>query len=492
MNCTLGIDIGTSGAKMVLVDTNGNIIKEVTKLYPLYYPQPGWAEQHPENWWTAVKEGLKDLLQTNDTVNILGIGVSGQMHGLVALDKEGSPLIPAILWNDQRSHQEADYLNEVVGIKSLIEFTGNIAFPGFTAPKVLWLKKHKPEILKKVKYICLPKDYINYKLTGEIFTDVSDASGTLYFNVEKRKWAEEMLDFLDLKESMLPKVYESFEIGGRVNKITALELGLPLHTPVVAGAGDNAAGAVGANILEEGTILVSLGTSGVVFAPQKTYVPDRQARLHSFCDANGHWHIMGVTLSAASTLHWWAENIQKESYEVLLREASESPAGSKGLYFLPYLSGERTPHNDAFARGSFIGLNNKHSRGDMTRALLEGVMYSLYESIDIANGLQVVIKKIRAIGGGTNSQLWLQIMADVFGLPVEHYVSSGGPAIGAAMLAKKGIEVVNTFSLSDQIQEVYNPNEGHHKNYLQFFNVYRNLYKSLKKNFKEMYMFEEG
>jgi xylulokinase len=301
MTYSLGIDLGTSGVKIILASTQGKIIKETSKTYPIHYPQPGWVEQHPDDWWDSIREGLQDLLKDVDTTKIIGLGVSGQMHGLVAMDKNGTPLMPSILWNDQRSYEETEYLNIEVGKDYLIKLTGNIAFPGFTAPKVLWVRKHLPHLFNQIRYICLPKDYINYKLTGQLFTDVSDASGTLYFDVKNRKWSQEMLQLLNLEETMLPKVYESYEVAGEVMETVSQEIGIPLHTPVIAGGGDNAAGAIGANVIEEGTVMVSLGTSGVVFAPKSLYVADPKARLHTFCDGNTQWHVMGVILSAAST-----------------------------------------------------------------------------------------------------------------------------------------------------------------------------------------------
>lgn len=486
MSYTLGIDIGTSGAKIVAVGRSGAIAAETTQTYPLHHPHPGWSEQHPEDWWTAVKKGLRELFLQVDPGHIVGVAVSGQMHGLIALDESGAPLMPAILWNDQRSAAEADALNREPGKDALIKRTGNIAYAGFTAPKILWLKKHRPDIYESAAKFCLPKDYINFKLTGRLFTDVSDASGTLYFDVGGRQWSKEMLEVLGLDTGRLPEVYESYEAGGQVSAAAAEETGIPAGIPVAAGAGDNAAGAYGIRISEEGTVMVSLGTSGVVYAPQHTYVPDASARLHSFCDAGGQWHVMGVTLSAAASLKWWVEQAQKQPYEVLLEEAGQSPGGSNGLFFLPYLSGERTPHNDPYARGTFVGLHPNHARGDMTRAVLEGVAFSLYESIVIAKQLQIPVHTVRAIGGGTQSALWLQIMADVFGLPVEHCVSSGGPALGAALLAFKAADGSAVFEPA-AVGAVFEPDRSRHAAYEEAFRRYQLLYRSLKDAFRELY-----
>lgn len=489
MSYSLGIDLGTSGVKIVLVTIEGEIVKEVSKIHPIYYPQSGWAEQHPEDWWYSVKEGIKEILTDVESSQVTGIGVSGQMHGLVLIDKHGDPLLPCILWNDQRSYKETEYLNHKIGKDRLIELTGNIAFPGFTAPKVLWIQNNHPNLFKKTKYICLPKDYINYKLTGQFFTDVSDASGTLYFDVKNRKWSEEMMEILRINKDMLPKVYESYEVVGRTGNSLSKELNIPICTPVVAGAGDNAAAAVGANVIEEGTIMISLGTSGVVFTPQSKYSSDHHARLHTFCDGNKQWHTMGVILSAASSLKWWVEEIQKESYDTLLEEAIQSPVGSKGLFFLPYLSGERTPYNDPYAKGTFIGLSHRHSRGDMTRAVLEGITFALNDAFKAALELSVPIDKVRALGGGSKSDLWLHIIADVFGKPVEHCISTGGPALGAALLVLRGGEIKNNdenFKNIVPINKVVNPDRKKHQDYQIYYNQFKKLYKHLQKAFKEI------
>lgn len=489
MPYSLGIDLGTSGVKIVLVTIEGEIVKEVLKTYPIYYPKSGWAEQNPEDWWHSVKEGIKEILADVGSSQIIGIGVSGQMHGLVLIDKHGDSLLPCILWNDQRSYKETEYLNHEIGKNRLIDLTGNIAFPGFTAPKLLWVQNNYPHLFEKTKYICLPKDYINYKLTGQLFTDVSDASGTLYFDVQNRKWSEEMMGILRINKDMLPKVYESYEVVGRTKNSLSQELNIPIHTPVIAGAGDNAAAAVGASVIEEGTIMISLGTSGVVFTPQSKYSSDHQARLHTFCDGNKQWHTMGVILSAASSLKWWVEEIQKENYDTLLEEATQSPVGSKGLFFLPYLSGERTPYNDPYAKGTFIGLSHQHSRGDMTRAVLEGITFALNDAFKAGAELDSPISKVRALGGGSKSDLWLQIIADVFGNPVEHCISTGGPALGAALLVLRGGKIKNNdenVKNVTPINKVVKPDRKKHQDYQLYYNQFKKLYKHLQKAFKEI------
>ncbi len=487
----LGIDLGTSGVKIVYMVKPGHIEKQVTKEYPIYHPHPGWSEQHPMDWWDATVAGIQEILKEVQASNIAGIGLSGQMHGMVALDKNGEVLTPAILWNDQRTHEECLYLNNEVGREFLTKHTGNMAITGFTAPKILWLKKNEPEIFNQVRYFMLPKDFIGYKLTGEMFTDVSDASGTLYFNVEKRTWSQEVLDIIGINEDMLPKVYESYEVAAEINENTSNETGLPVGVKVVAGGGDNAAGAVGSGIIQEGTALISLGTSGVVFSPQKSYSVDENNRLHSFCDATGKWHVMGVMLSAAASLKWWIEDIHDGDYDQLLQEAEASPAGSNGLYFLPYLSGERTPHNDPFARGTFIGLSPTHTRGDMTRAVLEGVAFALNDSFAISRDLDLTFDEVSIIGGGTKSSLWMQIFADLLQTKVVTSSNSGGPAVGAAILAAVGTGAYHSLEEActnmNENEQVFEPNVSNGEVYAKMFPVFQKIYSVLKDTFGEIY-----
>ncbi len=496
MNYFIGIDVGTSGAKVVLLTSHGDIVEEFSGAYPIQYPQTGWAEQNPEDWWNAVKQGIKAVLTGRKSEDVKGIGMTGQMHSLVIIDKHENVPMPAILWNDQRSIEETHYLNHDIGIDFLKKHTGNIAFPGFTAPKLLWLKKHKPEIFNNIKYIMLPKDYIGYKLTGKVFTDVSDASGTLYFDVENRKWSKEMLNIIGISENMLPKVYESYESAGMLSLHVQNEFGLSPEVKVAAGAGDNAAGAIGSGVTEEGSALVSLGTSGVVFAPQDQFESAENTGLHMFCDASGKYHAMGVVLSAASCLKWWTEEVQKGSYEELLEEASEVPRGSRGLYFLPYLTGERTPINDPYARGSFIGLSPLHKRAEMTRAVLEGVAFALYESVHLLNKKEKVIHSVKLIGGGSKNKLWANVIAEVFGVDVEVLSHLGEPALGAGMLAMVAADEYETIQACLmqvlKMDKVIKPNDENHLFYLERFSMYKKMYNSLKSCFEDIYFLEQN
>ncbi|MBU8915232.1 xylulokinase [Bacillus sp. FJAT-29953] len=492
----IGIDVGTSGVKIVYIESAEEIKYQVTKDYPIYHPEPGWSEQNPDDWWNATVEGLKELFTFMSPDAVKGIGISGQMHGLVVLNKNGDVITPAILWNDQRTHEECSFLNEKIGKDFLSTHTGNIALTGFTAPKILWLKKNKPNMMEEARYFLLPKDYIGYKLTGNMFTDVSDASGTLYFNVKNRTWSHEMLDIIGIREEMLPKVYESFEIAGTVNEFASAQIGVPVGVKVVAGAGDNAAGAVGSGILQEGTSLISLGTSGVVFSPKDSYSVDRHNSLHTFCDASGKWHVMGVMLSAAASLKWWVEDVNKSDYDTLLLEAEKAVAGSNGLYFLPYLSGERTPHNDPYAKGTFVGLSSSHSRGEMTRAILEGVAFALHDSVHILKKLNIPFTQAKVIGGGTQSPLWMQILADVFQVPLVTSSNTGGPALGAAILASVGNGAYSSLQDAckqmDVESQVYEPMEQNTIIYSKMFPIFQKIYSSLKGVYEEIYLIEDS
>ncbi|MGM9973330.1 MAG: xylulokinase, partial [Clostridiaceae bacterium] len=440
----IGIDLGTSSVKIIIVSEIGEVIASASKDFAVSYPRSGWAEQDPKVWWEATEEGLKEVLVKSSIPKeeIKAIGLSGQMHGLVVLDDKGEPIRPAILWCDQRTEAECDYLNNEIGRDKVSQYTGNIALTGFTAPKLLWMKNNEPERFSSIEHILLPKDYIRYKLTGEFATEVSDASGTLILDVEKRQWSQEMIELLGINEEMLPKVYESWEVTGKVSSELAGKLGLSEATVVVGGGGDQAAGAVGGGAVKSGIISAALGTSGVIFASSDDYQVDKDNRLHSFCHGNGRWHQMGVMLSAASCLKWWIEEINKDTtpdaYERFLKEASEVPAGGKGLFFLPYLMGERTPYSDPRARGVFIGLDITTTRGDMTRAVMEGVAFGLRDSLEILKSLEVPIDSVRVSGGGAQSPLWRQILADILDAEVQVISSKEGPALGAAILALVG------------------------------------------------------
>jgi len=490
----LGIDVGTSSVKLLLADTTGRVLQTLSKDYPVYYPKAGWAEQNPEDWWNATSEGIREILNRSqmESREIQGIGLSGQMHGLVLLDKENRVLMPALLWCDQRTQDECDELSEKLGSK-LSEYTGNRALAGFTAPKVLWVRRHRPEIYKQIEHVLLPKDYIRWKLTGEYATDVSDASGTLFFDVAHRCWSPEMLDILGLSETHLPTCYESYEITGAVTEQAARESGLHTSTLVVGGGGDQASGAVGTGVVTAGTVSVALGTSGVVFVCQENYSVDRQNRLHSFCHANGKWHVMGVMLSAASCLKWWVEEVCRlddAGFAVLLEEAARISPGSEGLIFLPYLMGERTPYSDPHARGTFIGLTMTHGRGPMTRAILEGVGFGLCDSLKIIREQNIPIHEVRVSGGGAKSYLWRQILADIFGQPIHVVNSVEGPAFGAAILAAVGAgEFAGVEEACNQMIKTVKQTEpiaANVEKYKFIYEIYHQLYATLEKSFRDL------
>lgn len=493
----LGIDLGTSAVKIILVEENGNVIGSTSKEYPVYYPQPGWSEQNPEDWWNATKDGIRELIIKTGVKNddIKGIGLSGQMHGLVLLDENNNVLLPAILWNDQRTQEECDYITQKLGKERLTKYTGNKALTGFTAPKILWVRKHRPDVYKKIHHILLPKDYIRFKLTNEYATDVSDASGTLLFDVENRKWSKDMLDALDIPYNWMPKCYESTEVTGYVTKDVADLTGLKEGTIVVGGGGDQASGAVGTGTVKSGIVSVALGTSGVVFASQDKYVVDGENRLHSFCHANGKWHVMGVMLSAAACLKWWIDNIinfngSSITYEKLLEEAGKVTPASGGLIFLPYLMGERTPYSAPYARGSFIGLNMTHNRGHITRAILEGVAFGLRDSLEIIKELNIPVNEVRVSGGGAKSVLWRQVLADIFGVRVDMVNATEGPAFGAAIMAAVGYgifkDVEEACSTLIKVTDSVYPIEENKEKYDETYAIYKDLYYLLKDVFKRI------
>jgi xylulokinase len=405
----VGLDVGTSGVKAIAISSTGEVLARAERGYPLSTPHPGWAEQDPEDWWRAAEEALADL-----RVEPVSLGLSGQMHGLVVLDEDEEVLRPAILWNDQRTAAECAEIEQRVGLARLIQLTGNRALPGFTAPKILWLRNHEPDTYARIRHVLLPKDYVRLRATGERAIDAADASGTLLFDVARRRWSDEVCVALDIPMEWLPPAHESTEIGA---------------------AGDQAAGALGVGVVEPGTLSVVLGTSGVVFAALPAYRSDPQARLHVFCHAApDSWHAMGVMLSAAGSLQWFRDEVAGESYDELLREAAEWPPGAEGLLFQPYLVGERTPHADPNARGAFIGLSLRHNRGALVRALLEGVAFGLRDSLELLRELGAEAGVARVSGGGARSQLWLKIVASVLNVPLERTAAEEGAAFGAALL----------------------------------------------------------
>ncbi|GKX29541.1 xylulokinase [Vallitalea longa] len=489
----LGVDLGTSSVKLIAVNENGDILGESVRDYPIYYPKLNYAEQNPEDWWSATKEAMKELVGKLDTScdKIESIGLSGQMHGLVILDEDDNVLRPALLWCDQRTQKECDEITDHFGKDKLRDLTANKALTGFTAPKILWVKNNEPEIFNKISKIMLPKDYINYKLTGNFSTDVSDASGMLLVDVKNRKWSNEVLEFLSINEDMLPKLYESSQSVGTVKKELKDELDIENDIIVAAGAGDQAAGAVGIGVVESGMLSVALGTSGVVFAAHDKFAVDEDARVHSFCHANNKYHSMGVMLSAASCLKWWVEEVNKNaSFDELLEEATKVEPGSNGLVFLPYLVGERTPYPDPNARGCFIGLTITHTRAHMTRAILEGVSFGLRDSLEILRELKVPIKEVRVYGGGAKSQLWRQILADIFDCNMNTINTNQGPALGGAILgcvaADESKSVEQVCGKLIKVTNTVEPIAQNVDKYNKVYKIYHELYGTLKGAFNKL------
>jgi xylulokinase len=495
----LGIDIGTSGTKALAINDQGRIVAEAGAEYPCYHPQPLWSEQDPDDWWRGTVRSVRAVLRAAKAKagDVKAVGLSGQMHGSVFLDARGRVIRRAILWNDQRTAAECTEIEERAGGRAaLIRMVANPALTGFTAPKILWLRNHEPRNFDKVAKVLLPKDEIRRRLTGEYATDVSDASGMLLLDVAKRKWSRRLLSRLELDESVLAPCHESDQPTGTLTPAAAEELGLTTRCVVVAGAGDCAANGIGTGVVKSGVLSTSIGTSGVVFAHSDELQIDPQGRLHTFCHAvPGKWHLMGVTLAAGGSLQWFAEQLCMRAgmapgsvYDVLGQEAASVPAGSEGLFFLPYLAGERTPHADPDARGCFIGLTLKHTRGHLARAIMEGVAYSLRESLAIIRELQVPVRQIRASGGGAKSDLWRQLQADIFGHKVVTINAEQGPAFGVALLAAvcagafKNIEEACAATIRVQSETV--PHRSTQRRYDKGFAIYQDLYRSLKDDFK--------
>lgn len=484
----IGVDLGTSALKLVMMDSRGELVKSVSKEYPLYFPHSGWSEQNPTDWFLAVKEGLKELA-AGAAEKIAGISFGGQMHGLVILDKDDNVLRPAILWNDGRSTKETDYLNNVIGKEKLSELTANIAFAGFTAPKILWVKNNEPEIFEKISKIMLPKDYISYMLSGSFCTDYSDASGMLLLDVKNKKWSQEMIKICSISEDILPKLYESYEVVGNIKPELAKELGLNEDIKIIAGAGDNAAAAIGTATVGEGACNISLGTSGTIFISSKNFGVDKYNALHSFDHADGYYHLMGCMLSAASCNKWWMEDILKTE-DFSGEQQDIDNLGENKVFFLPYLMGERSPHNDPFARGSFIGMSMDTRREDMTLAILEGVTFALRDSLEVARSLGIEIKKTMICGGGAKSPLWKKLVANVMNVEVEVPVSEEGPGFGAAILAAVGCgeyENVETATKAIiKIKEKIKPEEELVLKYEERYQKFKKIYPALKGIFKEI------
>lgn len=432
----IGVDLGTSAVKLLLMDHEGKIIKIVSREYPLYFPHPGWSEQKPEDWYTNSIEGIKELIADVDKSQVAGISFGGQMHGLVILDENDDVIRPALLWNDGRTQKETDYLNDVIGKDKLSEYTANIAFAGFTAPKILWVKNNEPDNFAKIKKIMLPKDYLAYKLSGVFCTDVSDASGMLLLDVKNRTWSKEMIEICGITEDMLPALYESYEKVGTLKADLAAELGLSDKVVIAAGAGDNAAAAVGTGTVGEGMCNISLGTSGTIFITSRKFGVDEKNGLHSFDHADGNYHLMGCMLSAASCNKWLMDEILKtEDYPAEQAPITDDKLGENHVFFLPYLMGERSPINDVNARATFTGMTMDTSRADMTQAVLEGVAFAIRDSLEIARSQGIVIERSKICGGGAKSPLWKKIMANVLNVKLDILESEQGPGMGGAMLA---------------------------------------------------------
>ena len=432
----IGIDLGTSASKFLLVDEVGRVLNTVTKEYPLSFPRPGWSEQDPAHWWQACLAGVPELLAGFDAKQVAGIGVGGQMHGLVALDAAGNVLRPAILWNDGRTAAQVDYLNETVGNDKLSAWTGNIAFAGFTAPKLLWMRQNEPDLFARIAKILLPKDYLVYRLTGVHATDYSDASGTLLLDVAHKRWSSEMLDLCGVTEAQMPTLFDSWQPVGTLTAAAATALGLPTDVVVCAGAGDNAAAAIGSGTVGEGRCNISLGTSGTVCISSEQFRVDPHNALHAFAHADGGFHLMGCMLSAASCNKWWMEDILHDGDYAAAQEAIvPEKLGRSHVFYLPYLMGERSPINDTNARAVFLGMTMDTTRADMTQAMLEGVAFALRDSVEVARSLGLDISRSTLCGGGSRSPLWRTILANVLGIPLDLPATEQGPGYGAALLA---------------------------------------------------------
>lgn len=480
----IGLDLGTSALKLLLMSGQGEICKIIFKEYPISFPKPGWSEQNPVDWWNAAVDGIRELVRdVVDKNQIKGISFGGQMHGLVVLDKDDHVIRPAILWNDGRTAEECKYLNEVVGTEKLSQYTANIAFAGFTAPKILWMQKHEPENFRKIHKIMLPKDYLAYRLSGVFCTDVSDASGMLLFDVEHKCWSEEMLNICGIKREQVADIYESYEAVGTITPEAAGELGLPQNVKIIAGAGDNAAAAIGTGTVGDGRCNVSLGTSGTIFISSKNFGVDENNALHSFAHADGHFHLMGCMLSAASCNKWWMEDIIGTK-EYGKEQESVQNLGENHVFFLPYLMGERSPHNDPDARGAFIGMSMDTKRSDMTLAVLEGVAFAMRDSLEVAKSLGIDIKRTTICGGGAKSLLWRKIMANVLNLEVDIIESEEGPGYGGAILAAVGCgeydSVEEAAKKLVKVVDTVKPDSELVKKYEKRYKIFRQIYPNLK------------
>lgn len=482
----IGVDLGTSAVKLLLMEESGKICGSVSREYPLYFPQPGWSEQKPEDWWDAVCDGMKELLADIDGKEVGGISFGGQMHGLVILDENDEVIRPAILWNDGRTQKQVDYLNNEIGKDKLSSYTANIAFAGFTAPKLLWVKENEPDNFARIRKIMLPKDYIAYKLSGTHCCDYSDASGMLLLDVKNRCWSKEMLEICDVKEEQMPKLFESYEVVGTLKPELAEAFGMSKDCKIAAGAGDNAAGAVGTGTVGDGQCTISLGTSGTIFISSEKFGVDENNALHAFAHADGHYHLMGCMLSAASCNKWWMEEIIGTK-DFAGEQENITKLGENHVFFLPYLMGERSPHNNPMARGTFIGMTMDTSRADMTQAVLEGVAFALRDSLEVARKLGIPITRTKICGGGAKSPLWRKIIANVLNLKVDVIEAEEGPGMGGAMLAAvacgaydsvedaaaKIVRVVKTIEPEPELVEKY---EDRYRKFAQIYPTVKGLF----------------
>jgi xylulokinase len=493
----LGLDVGTSGAKAVLIAADGGVLATATEEYPLSTPQPLWSEQDPADWWRGSQAALGRVVAESGVsgTEIVGLGLTGQMHGAVFLDERDAVIRPAMLWNDGRTQAQCDAITAHVGAERLIAIAGNPALTGFQAPKALWLRDHEPQHYDRVRRLLLPKDYIRLLLTGEYASDASDAAGTLLLDLQARDWSQPILDALEIPRAWLPRVYEGPEVTGRLRPEVAASLGLPAGLPVVAGGGDNAAAAIGTGIIAEGAISASIGTSGVLFAHSDTIRLDPQGRLHSFCHATpGAYHLMAVTLSAGGSFQWLRNTLRAVdpalSYDQLVALAQQTPPGAEGLLFLPYLSGERTPHRDPLARGALIGLTQRHTLGHIARAVMEGVVFSLRDGQEIMAELGLPLTEVRAIGGGARSSVWRQMQADILGTPIVTMRAEEGPAFGAALLAGVGAglypDVPAAVAAAVATSATVTPQPEAQRVYADLYPRYRQLYGALQPTFNAL------
>lgn len=484
----IGVDLGTSSVKLLLMNEEGKVAGTVTKEYPLSFPKPGWSEQNPSDWYEQSVAGIRELTAHIDCNEVAGISFGGQMHGLVVLDENDQVIRPAILWNDGRTTKECEYLNQTIGMDQLTKYTANIAFAGFTAPKLLWIKANEPDQFKRIKKIMLPKDYLAYRFTGVHATDVSDASGMLLFDVKNRCWSDEMLQICGIRKEQMAHIFESYECIGNLTQAAANALHLDTHVKVIAGAGDNAAAAVGTGTVGDGMCNISLGTSGTIFISSDKFGVDEHNALHSFAHADGKYHLMGCMLSAASCNKWWMNGIIGTSdYVKEQSEITDQMLGNNNVFYLPYLMGERSPYNDPFARATFTGMTMDTTRTDMTQAVLEGVAFAIRDSFEIAKSLGIQINETKICGGGAKSPLWRKIIANVLNIRVNVLETEEGPSLGAAMLAAVGtgrfssveeaaskvVQVIDTIEPDTQIAARYE------KKYQQF----RQIYPAMKKVF---------